>query len=422
MVVEETEDVDFIEHIDCRQWLPTDPGMHGAVGGPLDDCTVRSVFAQQRFPELISFLVRQAFKGSIVSLACHAGHHRSYTAAATLTSILNLLVQGQDREGFSQRICNAKHFPLTKKMSLQEARDTMANAKAWNNGPWLLSYADEVYGRVPCSMNPQSWKNWQVVDVDVKSMLQYYREQQQMLEEGPPKKKTCLQPAAPSAGGAQAELERAWQAAVADDGTASEQPGGAGQQVHGDGAWPQPEGAEEAWSGADQQGHGDGAWPSEGAEEASGADQQGHGDGAWPSEGAEEAWMDGADQQVQGDEAWPQSSGARQSMADGGAEQEIGDEKVVEAWAHTQRGSVHGWKDILEEHGVDRLAQQALFLLAQHSDDGYRQANVIIAKIVKKASATDGQGGLRNASGFVIRSVQNARNDMEWPAASTQKP
>jgi hypothetical protein len=85
----------------------------------------------------------------------------------------------------------------------------------------------------------------------------------------------------------------------------------------------------------------------------------------------------------------------------------------AEAWEHTQRGSVQGWKEILAEHGVDRLAQQALYLLAQHSDEGYRSANSIVHKVIKKASSTDGQGGLRNASGFVSRAVENARNNMQ---------
>jgi hypothetical protein len=263
IVYQETENVDFIEHIDCKEWLPTDPANKGAVGGPLDPSTVRTVFAQERFPELVGFLVRQAFKGSILSLACHAGHHRSYTAAVTTTSILNLLVQGKSDDGISQRICNAMHFPLTKRMGIPEAKEQISSAKAWNQQPWLLSHAQEVYGKVSCALNPQSWKSWKMIEGDVRHMQKYYKEQIEDETYEPPNKKTRQQPEASmhgtsSAGASQAELGQAWKEAAGDadgDGAdeavmqsvgAPEQPDGAGPRDETDEAARAPE-ASKAW-------------------------------------------------------------------------------------------------------------------------------------------------------------------------------
>ena len=67
------------------------------------------------------------------------------------------------------------------------------------------------------------------------------------------------------------------------------------------------------------------------------------------------------------------------------------------------------WFRFLETHGVDEVARQTLFLLAQHSETGFQKANEVIGKILKKMA--DGVH-LNNPSGFVHRCCQNARNEL----------
>ena len=58
-----------------------------------------------------------------------------------------------------------------------------------------------------------------------------------------------------------------------------------------------------------------------------------------------------------------------------------------------------------EDYGVDKPACQSLFLLASLNEQGWQQANAILAKLCKKA----GEGSLpENCSAFVARAVLNA--------------
>ena len=61
--------------------------------------------------------------------------------------------------------------------------------------------------------------------------------------------------------------------------------------------------------------------------------------------------------------------------------------------------------DILKRYDVDESARQALWLLLNHSDDGRREANALVMKLLKKALAND---PLDNASGFIFSSVKKA--------------
>jgi hypothetical protein len=65
------------------------------------------------------------------------------------------------------------------------------------------------------------------------------------------------------------------------------------------------------------------------------------------------------------------------------------------------------WLSVLEEMKCDKTACQSLFLLGQHSDDGYRSANAIIGKLLKKQA--EGHP-VRNVSAFVHQCSLNARN------------
>ena len=68
------------------------------------------------------------------------------------------------------------------------------------------------------------------------------------------------------------------------------------------------------------------------------------------------------------------------------------------------------WWRTLRNEGVDDNACKGLILLAQHSDDGYRAANALIAKLAKKRA--DGEV-LTNPSGFIHKCSLNARHSIE---------
>ncbi len=97
-------------------------------------------------------------------------------------------------------------------------------------------------------------------------------------------------------------------------------------------------------------------------------------------------------------------------VPEAGATPEASLKRPAPEWVTFDRDATR-WDDILKEHGVDSTARQELFCLAQFSEHGYREANSIMAKLLKKAA--DGER-LGNISGFVHRCVLNARDNMHW--------
>ena len=65
------------------------------------------------------------------------------------------------------------------------------------------------------------------------------------------------------------------------------------------------------------------------------------------------------------------------------------------------------WASVLQEAGVDSIAQQELFLLSTHSREGWEAANALIAKILKK---TSDRAKLDNPSAFIHVCCTKARN------------
>lgn len=80
-----------------------------------------------------------------------------------------------------------------------------------------------------------------------------------------------------------------------------------------------------------------------------------------------------------------------------------------EPWETVSR-NITVWGSVLEENGVDVNAKQELYLLAQLGEDGYRAANGIIAKLIKKRCEGN---PVRKPSAFVHQCTLNARNAME---------
>ena len=98
--------------------------------------------------------------------------------------------------------------------------------------------------------------------------------------------------------------------------------------------------------------------------------------------------------------------GNRQSTVDN--RQSTIDSSGGEAW-RTTRQDITVWNEVLTAHGVDKAACQDVFLLAQHSSDGYKEANHIISKLIKKQQ--DKQL-LTNTSAFVHKCVLNVRHKL----------
>ena len=98
--------------------------------------------------------------------------------------------------------------------------------------------------------------------------------------------------------------------------------------------------------------------------------------------------------------------GNRQSTVDN--RQSTIDSSGGEAW-RTTRQDITVWNEVLTANGVDKAACQDLFLLAQHSSDGYKEANHIMSKLIKKQQ--DKQL-VTNTSAFVHKCVFNVRHKL----------
>jgi hypothetical protein len=71
--------------------------------------------------------------------------------------------------------------------------------------------------------------------------------------------------------------------------------------------------------------------------------------------------------------------------------------------------SLDGWKALFDELTIDTPARQALACLAQHSDEGWRRANSIVAKLIVKLTKNRLP---HRPSAWVNRSVINSRHEM----------
>ena len=111
----------------------------------------------------------------------------------------------------------------------------------------------------------------------------------------------------------------------------------------------------------------------------------------WPSEPEGQPQPPAADE----DNELPEPPKSKQRCSEGS-----------ESWSTFDR-RVEVWNDTLITWSIDTTARMELFLLAQHSDDGYKEANAVIAKLLKKKSDNE---TMKNPSAFVHACVQNARS------------
>ena len=75
----------------------------------------------------------------------------------------------------------------------------------------------------------------------------------------------------------------------------------------------------------------------------------------------------------------------------------------------TFRQDAKAWKTVLDSWGIDELAQQTLFLLAQHSHEGFKEANGIVAKLFQEVCTGK---RLDNPSCFVHKCCWSARSKL----------
>ena len=83
----------------------------------------------------------------------------------------------------------------------------------------------------------------------------------------------------------------------------------------------------------------------------------------------------------------------------------------VEKWSNLESPfDSRNWREILDHHGVDYEAQHALFLLCQHSPEGARAGNSLLARFVK---AVSNQRAIANPSAFINSGAMRARHQVE---------
>lgn len=91
------------------------------------------------------------------------------------------------------------------------------------------------------------------------------------------------------------------------------------------------------------------------------------------------------------------------------------DDKLPD-WASFEP-NVENWWQLFDKLNVDESARMSLFVLAQHSEQGFKEANQITLKLIKKVNEST---HISNASAFVFSSVINAYHAMgETPPSSS---
>ena len=81
-----------------------------------------------------------------------------------------------------------------------------------------------------------------------------------------------------------------------------------------------------------------------------------------------------------------------------------------EEWSSEIPFDSRTWRAILDYHGVDYEAQQALFLLCQHSSEGARAGKSLLARFVRDDSK---QQAIANPSAFLMSGAMRARHQVE---------
>jgi len=81
-------------------------------------------------------------------------------------------------------------------------------------------------------------------------------------------------------------------------------------------------------------------------------------------------------------------------------------QEQLPAWATLER-DVRVWWSLFDYWTLDDDARESLFSLAQQSDEGYKAANELVGKLLKKKN--DSSIFNTSASAFVFSSVANAR-------------
>jgi len=71
---------------------------------------------------------------------------------------------------------------------------------------------------------------------------------------------------------------------------------------------------------------------------------------------------------------------------------------------------VRVWWELFDDHNVDIRARQSLFALAQYNEAGYKAANSLVSKLIKKFA--DGEY-LENASAFIHSGCKHSRHDID---------
>ena len=383
------------------------------------DWVQRAVFAQSAMPWLIEQCCEEVFRksalkhGVVVFRACKTGYHRCDTVARCEKEVLNRL------ETSHGRVFNAQHFPLCN-VQPRDVNQHMKLAQQWIEAPFAVTRGgknaprENLYGYDACATRPDAARNFQdiynIVDEKLIPRLQAHFDKvlgtaeakRQKLAEGatpetpypPPNSPFAAEPSSPDSVVAMgprpppgppptmmgkpppptpppmhqsARLSPPMRRPPPPPMRGSVQPK---QQL------PPPKPKEQLPPQP--------PWQHQQPQQQEPQQQQ----------QPEEQQQQQSDVQLQLDMEWQLD--------------ELSQQSGLPEWATFGRNPA-AWLRFLEIHGVDEVARQSVFLLAQHSEKGFQKANEVIGKILKKFA--DGVL-ITNPSGFVHRCCQNARNDL----------
>ncbi len=332
---------------------------------------VRSVCQQTTFADTIVEDLRDMAMAGVVLLGqgCRGGNHRGPTVAEIVTSFGNAIVV--NHKGKECRLFNCMHFRLSDTDGVGAAQRLMSDAFEWVKKPWMITEGGDMtmsklFGYDMVKAHREAAKNWMRVYAWVKQ---------------------TFTPSTTFATGTAAAKAR-------PKGTVAVQVGQKNEaKTKHDSKYEEFVEEEKVWAQAQVQ---------EPAKQ----------EGTYHVE-QEEAWHVECDNLE--DSQWGKESQVveHESLQDSqrGEETEWGEEteswsQAMEPWASFD-ATPEAWKSVLDEHEVDTVAQQELFLLSQHSEEGWKAANSVLGKLLKKSA----DGAMpRKPSAFVHTCVQNARH------------
>ena len=392
--------------------------------------TQRAVYSQSKFPAVLRSCFSQVEslaaenRPIIVFRACKTGYHRADTVGRTERECLNRL-EKIEPNGRRTRMFNAQHFPLCDVWA-KDVESHLQLAIEWSTSPFTLTKGgasiprESLYAFEACSTRRQAAENFDRIYNWVDSMVAFTTgliaggqpEEEREAEKRPIQVKASPLTARKAQKRAEANQRDKQAARSAESGVGSSgDRGSTGDQA--------------AIEVEDSPRHGTHASeppPRKFDQRLTAPPTQ--------DTHASEAPPPTVDGRSSGVESAPETK-AKSPPSRPPATRAPGvpytdDATGVPHWATFERSATQ-WYQLLKNIGCDENAVAELFLLAQHSDQGYMSANSAISKVLKALS--DGRP-IHNPSAFLHTVVKTSRHNLDrdaswvgygWSSSSCQR-